>query len=160
MTTTYAKGTKVPITQTRGEIENLLVKHGADGFGYASKGNQAAIQFEINGHQIRMTIPLPDPEDFRVTQGRVRRNEQQMKATHEQACRERWRSMLLAIKAKLNNVAMGITSVDDEFMAHIMLTDGTTVGEWLQPQIKESYRNRTMPSTLASKPIALPPGRL
>ena len=67
--------------------------------------------------------------------------------------------MLLAIKAKLNNVAMGITTVDDEFMAYIMLTDGTTVGEWLQPQIEESYRNRAMPPTLASKPIALPPDR-
>ena len=154
MTTTYAKGTKVPITQTRGEIENLLVKHGADGFGYATKGNQAAIQFEINGHQTRMTIPLPDQENFRITQGRVRRSEQQMQAAHEQACRETWQSMLLAIKAKLNNVAMGITTADDEFMAYIMLTDGTTVGEWLQPQIEESYRNRAMPPTLASKPIA------
>ena len=59
MTTTYAKGTKVPITQTRGEIENLLVKHGADGFGYATKGNPS-------GHPVRDQRP-PDPHDHSPT---------------------------------------------------------------------------------------------
>ena len=37
--TPYAKGTKVPISRTRNEIEAMLAKHGADAFGYATKGN-------------------------------------------------------------------------------------------------------------------------
>jgi hypothetical protein len=43
--------------------------------------------------------------------------------------RRRWRSLALAIKAKLEVVASGIATFDEEFMAHLVLPDGTTVGD-------------------------------
>ena len=157
--TPYAKGTKVPISRTRNEIEAMLAKHGADAFGYATKGNRAAITFEMSARRISMEIPLPEPEDFRYMRNGHERSEREMRTAWDQACRERWRSILLAIKAKLDAVASGITTIDNEFMAHIMLPEGVTVGEWLQPQIDESYRTKAMPLLLSTRPIALPPGR-
>jgi hypothetical protein len=67
----------------------------------------------------------------------------------EQACRQRWRALALAIKAKLEAVEAGITSFEDEFMAHIVLPDGSTFGRWARPQIAKVYEENTMPSLLA-----------
>ena len=37
--------------------------------------------------------------------------------THDQACRQRWRALLLVIKAKLEAVTAGISTVETEFLA-------------------------------------------
>jgi hypothetical protein len=59
---------------------------------------------------------------------------------------------LLLIKAKLEAVTSGITSIDEEFMPNICLPDGRTVGEFIQPQIEESYRTGQMPPMLPMLP--------
>jgi hypothetical protein len=46
-------------------------------------------------------------------------------------------------------VEAGITSFEDEFMAHIVLPDGSTFGRWARPQIAKVYEENTMPSLLA-----------
>jgi hypothetical protein len=53
----------------------------------------------------------------------------------EQACRSRWRALLLCIKAKLEACAVGITTFDSEFLAHIVTGDGRTVAERIVPQL-------------------------
>ena len=59
----------------------------------------------------------------------------------EQACRSRWRALALAVKAKLEAVAIGITTFEDEFMAHIVMPDGLTVGEHVRPRIASAYES-------------------
>ena len=60
----------------------------------------------------------------------------------------------------------GISTIESEFLANIVLPDNTTAGEWMIPQIDQAYRTGQMPSLLpatrnsdrrSSGPIALPP---
>jgi hypothetical protein len=55
------------------------------------------------------------------------------------AIRQRWRALLLTIKAKLEAVAVGITTLEEEFLANVVTPDNVTVGEWIRPQLKEAY---------------------
>jgi len=54
----------------------------------------------------------------------------------------------LVIKAKLEAVETGITTFQDEFLAHIMLPDGSTVSEFVGPQLEIAYENGEMPRLL------------
>ena len=78
----------------------------------------------------------------------------------------RWRALLLVIKAKLEAVTAGISTIETEFLANIVLPDNTTAGEWMLPQIDRAYRSGEMPPLLPaaghagpqpSGPIPLPP---
>ena len=57
-------------------------------------------------------------------------------------------SDLLVIKAKLEAVEAQISTIEDEFLAHIALPDGRTVGEWLGPQLGAVYAQHAMPALL------------
>lgn len=59
----------------------------------------------------------------------------------------------MIIKAKLEMVYSGDTTFEREFMADILLPDGTTVGEVMVPQLAASYADGAMPSLLPSNPI-------
>jgi hypothetical protein len=66
----------------------------------------------------------------------------------DQAIRQRWRALLLVIKAKLEAVQGGITEFDAEFLPHIVLPDGQTVGDWIIPQVNTAYELGEMPQAL------------
>ena len=68
----------------------------------------------------------------------------------EQACRQRWRPLLLIIRAKLEAVESDITTLESEFLANIVLPNGGTVGDWLVPQIEEVYGTGRMPPMLGA----------
>lgn len=161
---TYAHSTSVSVQRTRNEIENILVKYGADGFAYAAQGNAANIVFAMANRHIRFVLELPDPEEFRYTNHHPprARNDRSQQEAYEQACRQRWRALLLVIKAKLEAVAAGITTVENEFLANITLPDNSSLGDWLHPQIEEAYRTGKMPALLPAardprNPLPLPP---
>ncbi len=90
----------------------------------------------------------------------------QEQEAYDQACRQRWRALLLVIRAKLEAVTVGISTIETEFLANIVLPDNTTAGEWMLPQIDRAYRTDEMPPLLpaagspdprSSNPIPLPP---
>jgi hypothetical protein len=131
------------------EIERTLQRYGADAFAYFSEAGRAMIAFRLGGRQIKFILALPDKglrEFTHHTRG-VRTADAAM-AAWEQACRQRWRALALVIKAKLEAVAAGITTVEDEFLAHTVLPDGRTVGEWAKPELDEAYRIGAMPKSL------------
>lgn len=147
----FAKGTSVPSSRSRAEIEQELMRYGAIGFGYAMESKRAAVQFQIGNRRVRMLLPLPDIKDPLFEPARLRWNKTRESARQEkweQACRSVWRSLLLVIKAKLEAVACGISTVEREFMADIMLPNGKTVGEVMKPQIEVSYSTGKMPPLL------------
>ncbi len=165
---TYARNTTVSAIRTRNEIEETLERYGADGFAYATQGNMATVIFAMENRRIRFVLELPDPEDFRHTNHSPPRERSQraQQEAHDQACRQRWRALLLVIKAKLEAVTAGISTIETEFLANIVLPDNTTAGEWMIPQIDQAYRTGRMPPMLPaagqthprpSGPIALPP---
>lgn len=148
----YAAGTEVPATKSRAEIEHTLERFGATGFSYGwmAERNVAQIEFLLGERQMRFTLELPDRSERRFTvdgRGR-RRTETGIRAAYDQEVRRLWRSMLLVIKAKLEAVKSGIVTVEQEFLAHIVLPDGSVVGDWANDQLKAVYGGGQMPALL------------
>jgi hypothetical protein len=154
---TYAKTTEVPADRSKAEIERTLARYGATRFlyGWDDQQNVALVSFTVQGRDVRLIIPMPDANDpaYRVTEnGRRRTSQSTVIAAYEQAVRQRWRAVALIIKAKLEAIEAGISTIEREFLADIMLPNGSTAGEWLQPQIAAIYESGQMPATLPGLP--------
>ena len=147
---TYARNTTVSAMRTRNQIEETLERYGADGFAYATQGNLATVIFAMENRRIRFVLELPDPEEFRYTNHSPprERSDRAQREAYDQACRQRWRALLLVIKAKLEAVTAGISTIETEFLANIVLPDNATAGEWMLPQIDRAYRTGEMPPLL------------
>lgn len=155
MSGTYAKQTQVTEQKSRDEIERTLARYGADQFLYAREEGRAVIRFRMNLRQISFVLPLPVKEDFPLPTGymtspALKAAEARRTERFEQAVRQRWRALALIVKAKLEAVEAGVTSFDDEFLAHMLLADGSTFGDWAAPQIEQIYRMGTMPPLLTA----------
>lgn len=149
----FAKGTKVPVQRTRMEIEDLLDKHGAHSRAVGQQGMQAVILFEKDGRRVRIQMELPSPSEFRSRKrGRnhVERTQREQEAALQQSLRERWRWLLLTLKAKFVSLDGGIETFEEAFLAHIVMPNGQSVGDWLLPELAESYANQKMPPLLPS----------
>lgn len=147
----YAEKTSVSVARTKADIEELVQRHGADQFVSGYKDNVAVIGFSMAGRQIRFLLPLPDKQDreYWYTPGRgLRRTEDAASSAWEQACRSRWRALYLIVKAKLEAVDAGISTVEREFLYDVVLPDGRTAGEWIAPQIEAAYQTGQMPAML------------
>jgi hypothetical protein len=62
----------------------------------------------------------------------------------ERTRREKWRALLLSIKAKLVSVESGIETFEEAFMAHVVMPDGSTVSEHVKPRIETAYKEQKM----------------
>lgn len=149
----YAATTAVPVERSKGEIEATLMRYGATEFVSGWDQHCARIGFRINGRFVRFELPLPDRNDDEFVYyyrgcNRHRRTDVAAMKQWEQACRQRWRALALCIKAKLEAVEAGITTFEDEFMAHIVLPNGNTVGQFMRPQLEAAYENGAMPVRL------------
>lgn len=147
----YAENTSVSVESSRGEIERTLQRYNAESFAYGWDQHRAIIEFAAQDRRIRFVLPLPDrnDKDFTHTPARgTERTPAQAYAAWEQACRQRWRALALAIKAKVEAVEAEITTFEDEFMAHIVLPDGSTFGAWARPQIAQVYEHNKMPALM------------
>lgn len=139
----YAEKTSVPIDRSQGEIKKILTKYGASAFAFAETVEKAMVQFEMSGRRIKFLLPMPvkhktkDKRGYLMSQSQV-----------DQLTRSRWRSLVLAIKAKLECVEAGITTLEQEFLAHIVLPNGQTVGDAMVGQIETAYKEQRMPPLL------------
>jgi hypothetical protein len=146
---TYAQKTEVPVDRSRGEIERILQRYGCTSFAYGWDQHGAVIQFEAQARRVKFVLPLPNPNERRFTHhSRGMRTPDAQQKEYEQATRQRWRALALVIKAKLEAVEAGITTFEDEFLAHTMLPNGQTVGEWAGPQVDAVYLGGGMPALL------------
>lgn len=149
---TYAENTSVSVEKSRAELDTLLKKHGASQrvFGDDDVNGRAVICFSLGGRQYRLEVPLPKREEFAKVKRRgwmVSRSLSEQLHAHEQACRSRWRAVVLITKAKLEFAAMGVSTIEREFLADLVLADGQTVHAAVTTGISEQY--------LTGKPIAL-----
>lgn len=132
----FAAKTSVPVDRTRNEIEQVLTKYGAKGFGYANDAvsGSSQVEFITSSRRVRFVLPMPPRNKMNET-------------VWQQTQRQRWRALLLAIKAKLEAVESGISEFEAEFLANIVdPATGRTVGEVMRPQIESSYSGK--PQTL------------
>lgn len=152
----YAEKTSVSVAISRAELEATLTRYGASAFASMIQSGKASVMFEAEGRRVLFELPLPKIEDFAtVTHTSEYRRDivkertpGQQQKVWEQACRQRWRALNLVVKAKLEAVESGITTFEDEFLAHIVLPDGKTVGKWFKPQLEQSYAKGKMPPML------------
>lgn len=155
----YATTTDVAPESSRMEIERILRKWGASqylfGWSEAPGGGQiAVVGFQAFSRTVRLQLPLPSPDDpeFLKTPTGLRRDRGSKAArdAYEQAVRQRWRALVLTIKALLEAVEVGILSFEQAFLASIMLPNGATVGQEIAPHIAEAYATQTIPELLPS----------
>ncbi len=144
----YARETEVPAERSKAEIESTLRRYGADQFMSGWKEGVAIVGFIMNARQIRFTLPLPHPSDFSKNARGAARSMGSQQGAYEQAVRQRWRALALAIKAKLEIVDSGIKTFEQEFLSDIVMPNGQCAGEWMVPQIKAAYETKKMPPLL------------
>lgn len=146
----YAENTQVSSDRSRAEIERTLRRYGATAFAYGWDAQAATLMFEITNRRVLFRLPMPDVTDKRFTRTPTGkdRSPSAAEAAFEQAVRQRWRALALVIKAKLEAVAAGITTVEQEFLAHIVMPDGRTVGQHTAPAIESAYQSGQMPQLL------------
>lgn len=144
----YASKTTVSPEKSQSEIYSILRKYGATKFGAMEDVGKAYLFFEFNGLLIRVDVPLPDISDFELTaSGRTRTNEQ-AKKEHEQSIKQRWRALLLAVKAKLESVEVGISTIEKEFMSFVVMPDGRQLSDHVVPKLNEISSTGKMPKLL------------
>ena len=150
---TYAKNTRVPVDRSRAEVERVLTRYGATGFGYHWERREvpvnptpthgpktelreyASVVFQVKDRRIRLDVPMPTEREAGSP------------AKRDGAVRQRWRAVLLVIKAKLEAVSSGISTLEAEFLANVVTDDGTTIGDAIIPRLTEAtQRGRLLPA--------------
>lgn len=153
----YAADTNVPPERSLNEIRQTLKRyaqlHGNEQFvfGMIDKGSSVELGFQINHRRYRMVLPLPpeDSREFHVTpSGRQRTSASAAQEEWEQAVRQHWRALALWVKATLEAVEAGITTLEVAMQPHTILPSGQTVGEWMETQVEASYSTGRMPTLL------------
>lgn len=168
MNNRYAQGTSVPMERSRIEAEKTLMRYGATGFAYAweqrdepyphpadcptCKGTRVdpsgrscsrlpysapkritrevvVVAFKMATRQVRLEVPMPHECEL-GSKGRA-----------EAATRQRWRALVLVLKAKLEAVASGISTLEHEFLANIVMDDGQTVGQAILPRLSDAVKS-------------------
>lgn len=147
----YASETTVSSKTSRAEIDRTLSRYGATGFMYGWQGTSAMIGFELNNRAIRFSLTMPDRNKRQFTHTPARgniRSQESAQAAYEQGIRQKWRALALVIKAKLEAVQSGIVEFDQEFMAHIVMPAGKTLGQTMIPDMRRSLEGGTPPPML------------
>jgi hypothetical protein len=138
----FADKTTVPIDRTKSEIEQILIRYGADQYQVASdwSTNRFAIQFRCQSRMIRYLVEMPHAGQYRT------------KAAHAQAERSKWRAVMNIIKAKLIAVDAQISTFEEEFLANVVTPDGQTVADLICPQLAVARERGEMPRGLLALP--------
>jgi hypothetical protein len=82
--------------------------------------------FQVAKRNVRLDIPMPTEREV-GTQSKM-----------EAAARQRWRAVVLVVKAKLEAVESGISTLEAEFLANIVTESGRTIGEVVLPRLTEA----------------------
>jgi hypothetical protein len=139
----FAASTSVPVGRSQEEIKRTLEKYGATGFMFGESGAQALVAFEMKGRRVKFVLDLPVYGKTKTSKNWI-----MSKDGCAQKTRSCWRCLLLAIKAKLECQASGISTFEQEFMAHIVMPNGQTIGQAILPQIDHAYKTGQMPPLL------------
>lgn len=156
----FAENTTVSVSRSQGHIQETLRRYGADQFGVMEGMGRASVMFVYSGLSVRISVDIPRREDYSETETGRERKEASADKVHQQAVKQRWRCLLLAIKAKLESVESGISTIEQEFMAWVVMPDGTTLGERLLPHLRQIASTGELPKLLPQLPQVPSTGEL
>lgn len=151
----YATGTSVSADRSKAEIEAILRRYGADQFVAGWRDSASMLGFRVGNRMVRFVLPLPTVADMKTYKLKRRgydytrtRSEAAAAAACDQETRRRFRALALVIKAKLEAVSTGITTFEEEFLAHLVLPGGMTVYEQTRKEIAHAYDTGKPPELL------------
>jgi hypothetical protein len=121
----YAEGTSVSVDSSRGEITGILTKHGVKKMGWMSDGVSDQLVFEIDGHNFRFTMEMPTLEWAK----REYPNAYDWGAKVQAEWRRRWRANVLLLKAKLEFIDSGDSTLTRELLPYMVTKNGKTIEE-------------------------------
>lgn len=133
-----AEKTTVPVDKTQGELRALLRKNGADDIALYDASERSMVAFKLEHFWYRVSLP-----------------HRAGKKNADQEERAAWRLLFLLVKAKLEAVARGVTTVEREFFADMMTEGGATAYERLAPQITAARKAGRMPTALLHRKPSL-----
>jgi hypothetical protein len=142
----YAADTTVAVERTQAEVSALLGKHGATAraVGVDDATGRAFVMFSLGGRQIRVDVLLHATDAakdsprgwWRWGEGQRR---QWIAGQREQRERSAWRGLRLLLRAKLEAIEGGYSSVDREFLADLLLPGGKRVAEMVSDVVERAY---------------------
>ena len=141
----YAEKTKVSPEQSQGEIKRTLLRYGAKRFGIMEEPERGFVLFDYNGLRIQMTVEFPNRSEFSKTDTGKTRIDSSIETQYNQAIKQRWRALLLAIKAKLEAIECGISTIEQEFLAFMIMPDNRPLGDHLIPKMHQIAKNCKLP---------------
>ena len=156
----YAEGTRVSASRSLDELRVLLRARGAGRVVIDDNPDEGhvAVLFQRAERAYRISVPIPSTKDRAFTHtpelGRQRDPAGRAKAYNDEIMR-RHRSLLMHVKAKLIAVDDGIVTFEREFMVHLVMPTGDTLGEFMEPRIADAVAMGQLPS-LAKKALLLP----
>lgn len=120
----YASKTSVPVDRSRMELERTLERYGCEAFGYLQKQGSHSIQFEYGGRVIRLGVEAGETP---------------------QQSRQRWRVLLLWVKATLESIEVGLQDFETAFALHTALPNGETLAEKIVPELHRLSEGGELP---------------
>jgi len=153
---TYAEGTSVSVERSKAELDGILARYGATQRGtfVDDEKGLAIVMFQLASRSFKIEVPLPKPEPKPKIEPRgwwswtTVKKSAWVVAKHQQACRERWRAVVLMVKAKLELVEIGISTAEREFFADMMLPDGRRLHAALEDDLAKAYLTGGPPTLL------------
>lgn len=158
MTGHFARGTEVAVERSKEEAKRLVIKYGATGYMVMDGSHFASICFNLHSRNVKIDIPIPDMQDREFTHYKANTKAETYKERTpevaykkwEGACRQKWRVLILLLKANLEAVENGAVKFDEAFMPYFMLADGQTVAEKFAPTIEKTIKTGKLPKLLGS----------
>jgi hypothetical protein len=123
--TNFAARTKVPIEKTKMELERLVRRYGAKGFIAGWQGQNGVVEFLAHERHLRFSVTI-------------------LNSDSDQAGRQKWRALLLVIKAKLESVDAKIVTFEQAFVGDIVMPGGKTVWEQIHEPIRLAYQGKNV----------------
>lgn len=126
----YASDTDVAVEKSMREIQQMVRRAGAKTWYQGEDSSSASIAFELGDRRILFELPIPQEAEFtyvkRTVRGKtksLKRNDRDLGRALDQAKRSRWRALMLTIKAKLVSVDARIETVEEAFLAQVVMVD-------------------------------------
>jgi len=152
----YAETTSVAFERSVSEIVTLIKRHGAQQIGQMDDPAWFAIQFKLDDRMIRFHLPFKTIADMPTRDGRGSILSDKQRADKlEQSKRQRGRALMLVIKAKLESVASGIETIEQAFLANVVMANGQTVYDRVAQPLALEYETGAPDVTMGLLP---PPG--
>lgn len=150
----YAQGTKVGIDKTRQEIDRLLEKNRAEDRTMTVNSGGGGVIFKLRGRYVRIGVSYAARTDRRFTHNRygAQRPASAAEKDYRQDCAERWRALLIVIKAKFAAIESGVESFEKSFMPDFVMKDGGTVYEHAEPMLQGRLATEFNPARMLPAP--------